>query len=712
MKKFVRPFLIATLCFNSFSIIPPSSVNINNISLVYANDNNSQVKLSNGSVINFSNSIQEQAYSGAIQLEQDTRNATNPSSLNSNLEYSLKIVEVPNNTTLSFDASSGIYLQQATPQKSENLLVWSSIAEGDDFKSGQVIPQEDTNYYFGLYNWLLASEDDKPNVAIKYNLGDDLSEDDLNITLDWFESKQCNTVFKLNESNFSAVYNNLYEAYNPTTNGSSTSITLPDGTYYIYNTNSKFSTQEDTYLDENANTYTEINYSFSNINDLKENALVLVVGNGVNTPVSVERVKSVNTISEIQEIQDESANTLTATKVDITEKGSDELNLEEFVELNIVEVNEELIVDEPNILEVDIMAVNEELVLDEEIEFNIMPIDIVADDKYELVVPKVELDVPSNNLGLEVVEVIKIVDTTSEKDNKAPTSNTPTDPPNPNGNAPILTTLDQLNELGDEIFIVGGQLSISPVNPIEEKDDKDKDDDSNDKDDEDKDKDDDSKDKDDEDNDKDKDDEDDDKEPSKPTITNTNTNTDGKTIKTNSKGIKIAVEKDTSYTYVINNDTMDEADFKLVDFGDEDFEVYTSTTTMPHLDLITVYNSDNQPVVNTMTSVVTRLITTQAPSKLVTDLDELIEKDLDELEEHLELLEAKPFEVEKVKDENTKVVTTHIYMRTGADQSYDTIKILAPGQHVNVLEVYDNGWNKVSYNNQIGYVYGQYLRPL
>ncbi|MFI3231285.1 MAG: SH3 domain-containing protein, partial [bacterium] len=652
-----------------FSMIPPSSVNINNISIVYANDNNSQVKLSNSSAINFSNSIEVKAYSGAIQLEADTRNSINSSSFNSNLEYSLKVVEVPNNTTLSFDASSGIYLQQATPQQSENLLFWSSIAESDDFKSGQIIPQEDTNYYFGLYNWLLASEDEKQDVASKYNLGDDLSEDDLSITLDWFETKQCDTTFKLNESNFSAVYSNLLEAYNPITSGSSINVNLPDGTYYIYNTNTKLSTQEDSYLDENANAYTEINYNFSNTNDLKENALILVVGSGVNTPVNIERVKNVSISGENSEIQEESANTLTATKLDITEKGSDELDLEEFVELNIIEFD---IVDE------------EELIVYEEVEIDKIIVEVVNE---VIEIEEEVIEIEEEVLEEEILEVEDII------------SNTPTEPPTPNGNIPNINSIDKLNGIPeDEVFILGGQLSITPVDYENENDN------SKDEDDEDDEED------DDDDNSKDEDEDDDDKEPSKPTITNTNT--DGKTIKTNSQGIKIAVEKDTSYTYVINDDTMDEADFKLVDFGDEDFEVYTSTTIMPNLDYTTVYDSDNQPVVTSMTSVVTRLINTQASSKLVVDLDEILEKDLDEIEEQLELLEAKPFEVEKVKNENTKVVTTHIYMRTGADQSYDTLKILAPGQQVNVLEVYDNGWNKVSYNNQIGYVYGQYLRPV
>ncbi len=607
MKKFVRPFLIVTLCLNSFSamsLVPNSASNINNIKLVYAN-NNSQVKLNNNQVISFSSSLETRAYSGGILLEQDLRKKENSSNNTSyDLVYNLDIVEVPNNTTLSFDASSDIYLQQVT-SKEENLIFWSDKVEDFikelelenlDFKAGDLISQEDNSYYFGLYNWLLEDDEkSKEDIANKYNL-DNL--DDVFITQDWFETKKDIKSFNFNEVNFSAVYNNLFEAYSPKSEGNKISITLPDGTYYIYNTPNKLETQENKYLDDKGTSYSEIDYNWKDIKDLQENALILIVGNGANTPVSIEKVASLN-ISE----KDTSSNTLSGTATEITEAGSDDLDLVEFVELGIVELDNKK--EEPK-----------------------------EDEKEEE----------------------KIVN-----------SSTPTEPINSDLEIPMIVgDLELLGFEEEDDEKSKEKEEDEEEEEEEEEESKEEDEEEDDEDDEDK-----SKDKDDEDDDEDDEDED-----------------DGKTVKTNSSGVKLVTEKDGSYTYKINDDTMDEADFKLIDFGD-DITYNTSTTTMPLLDLTTVYDSSNQPKNNTITQAVTRLINTQAVSQA-------------------EIIEDLLIEEEQV----TKVVTTHVYMRDGANSDYSSIRVLAPGQQVVILEVYDNGWNKVSYNGQVGYVFGQYLRQI
>ncbi|MDO5701875.1 MAG: SH3 domain-containing protein, partial [Lachnospiraceae bacterium] len=56
----------------------------------------------------------------------------------------------------------------------------------------------------------------------------------------------------------------------------------------------------------------------------------------------------------------------------------------------------------------------------------------------------------------------------------------------------------------------------------------------------------------------------------------------------------------------------------------------------------------------------------------------------------------------------TKTTTANVNMRTGASKSYSVITVIPSGTKVTVLST-SNGWSKVTYNGNTGYVSSQYL---
>lgn len=65
--------------------------------------------------------------------------------------------------------------------------------------------------------------------------------------------------------------------------------------------------------------------------------------------------------------------------------------------------------------------------------------------------------------------------------------------------------------------------------------------------------------------------------------------------------------------------------------------------------------------------------------------------------------------IEELEYSATASILSGVYVRKGPNTNYEKIGSVKKGDKVDIVAITSNGWCKIKYNNEFGYIYGEYV---
>lgn len=295
MKKFVKPFIIAGICMSSASLITSTTA-----TPTYANNITQSTLKESGAVIYFNNAYLKMDYKGHLDYGCDFRTPLYEgfgTRTEDNLQnYNLDILQIPSNTTVSFDASNNTYMQKVTSEVS-TLVSWASNLDDliTDTKFSNIddwVVSDTLEFIAGERVLTYHPKHKYPNGAwgrYLHLVGEQLSAEEYPyehynfMNLSWFDVKDVNDYFSTTNSTYFRDYtSNQLSLLAPITQGNTTSVTLDDGIYFLYSSAEAFQIEKQKYIDENTSeVYTVDNFTLDTLERISNNGIILIVGGEV-----------------------------------------------------------------------------------------------------------------------------------------------------------------------------------------------------------------------------------------------------------------------------------------------------------------------------------------------------------------------------------------------------------------------------------------------